>query len=416
LSSIEEVLSMLTRIQVQNFRNLRDVDIALGPLNVFVGPNGSGKSSLLLAIDFLRGFFHPEMGVAGYLEDREWTYNDIPNVRHKNKVIRWSLSADLDPLVDGAISGTYEYHITLSKRKYLYIGQEKLEVASRDGSRLSALSRKGSDVAYLDRTTGDEEDTTAVGAGYSAMAELPGEQRDEARVLERFPELVAFREWVRGFRAFLALDPRTLRAQSRREHDELGPSGEYLASVVARMKDQRPKQFSNMLRRVQRLLPWVQDISAHKGRWGWTELKMRENGHLLNSRQMSDGLLRLIAVASFLYTDETPTLLSFEEPENGVHPQLLRELVQIFRDLTNLKPPRECQVVFTTHSPYVLDEFIDSPEQVYLMEKGPPEQGSHIVPLCDRENVDIVRDTFEHSLGEAWFSGVIGGTAGGYGG
>lgn len=402
---------MLTGFRIQNFRNLRDVNLSLGPLNVLLGPNGSGKSSLLLAIDFLRGFFDPEMGVAGYLEDRDWTYNDIPNVRHRNKVIRWALNAHLEPEQEGATPGLYEYSITLSKRKYLYIGHEKLEIIDDDGGRFSALARKGSDVVYLDRETGEEESSTAVGAGFSAMAQLPGERPDEVRVIERFPELVAFREWVRGFRAFLALDPRTLRAPSRREHEELGTSGEYLACVIARMREQRPKQFSKMLRRVQRLLPWVQDISAHKGKWGWTELKMRENGFVLNSKQMSDGLLRLIAVASFLYTDDTPTLLSFEEPENGVHPQLLRELVQVFRDLTNLKPPRRCQVVFTTHSPYVLDEFIDRPQEVYIMEKGPPDQGTRVVPLSERDDVDIARATFEHSLGEAWFSGVIGGTA-----
>src|SRR5262245_56555609 len=38
---------MLERAHFQNFRCLRDVTIAFGPLTVLVGPNGSGKSSVL---------------------------------------------------------------------------------------------------------------------------------------------------------------------------------------------------------------------------------------------------------------------------------------------------------------------------------------------------------------------------------
>lgn len=59
----------LTRLTVQNFRSLRDVDIFLRPLNVLVGPNGAGKSNLLDVIDFLgdsvREDLAPALGVRG---------------------------------------------------------------------------------------------------------------------------------------------------------------------------------------------------------------------------------------------------------------------------------------------------------------------------------------------------------------
>jgi AAA15 family ATPase/GTPase len=37
---------MLTALAISGHRSLRDVRIALGPLNVVTGANGSGKSSL----------------------------------------------------------------------------------------------------------------------------------------------------------------------------------------------------------------------------------------------------------------------------------------------------------------------------------------------------------------------------------
>ena len=41
---------MLTSLHVQNFKCLRDVQLALGPFTVLIGPNDSGKSSILDAI------------------------------------------------------------------------------------------------------------------------------------------------------------------------------------------------------------------------------------------------------------------------------------------------------------------------------------------------------------------------------
>jgi predicted ATPase len=133
---------------------------------------------------------------------------------------------------------------------------------------------------------------------------------------------------------------------------------------------------------------------------------------IFNSQQMSDGVLRLLAFTSLLYLDRIPSVITFEEPENRVHPQLIREVVQVLKELTLRKPPNQCQVFFTTHSPYVLDEFFDHPEQVFLVERGKPLEGATIRRLSDRPQLKIVRNAFEHSLGEAWVSGLLGATAG----
>ena len=150
--------------------------------------------------------------------------------------------------------------------------------------------------------------------------------------------------------------------------------------------------------------------------WGWQSIKFHEvkgNGAKItfNSQQMSDGVLRLLAVASLLYVDHPPRLLTFEEPENGVHPQLLREVVQILRELAQRHSPDRCQVFLTTHSPYVLDEFFDHPEEVYCMERPSLGAGTRIVRLSENKQLPIARDTFQNSLGEAWASGLIGAAA-----
>jgi AAA15 family ATPase/GTPase len=55
---------MITRLQVRNFKSLREIDLELGSLNVLVGPNMSGKSNILDALHFLREFsFRKEVGL-----------------------------------------------------------------------------------------------------------------------------------------------------------------------------------------------------------------------------------------------------------------------------------------------------------------------------------------------------------------
>jgi predicted ATP-dependent endonuclease of OLD family len=43
----------LSRLQIQRFRSLYDVDLALKPLTIIIGPNASGKSNLFKALRFL---------------------------------------------------------------------------------------------------------------------------------------------------------------------------------------------------------------------------------------------------------------------------------------------------------------------------------------------------------------------------
>ena len=44
----------LTRIHVQNYRALADVELEVGPINLVFGPNGAGKSTLLDSLYFFR--------------------------------------------------------------------------------------------------------------------------------------------------------------------------------------------------------------------------------------------------------------------------------------------------------------------------------------------------------------------------
>jgi predicted ATPase len=166
------------------------------------------------------------------------------------------------------------------------------------------------------------------------------------------------------------------------------------------------------MKRIKRLFPHIKDIGLTGGRgWGWRLIQQHEEHHgrkiTVPSQHMSDGVLRVLAVACLLHLDNPPTVVMLEEPENGIHPRLLREVVGILRDMSLAKAPNECQVFLTTHSPYVLDEFISSPQEVFAMDRNKDEPGVSIVQLSTNEQLSDLQSGFA-SLGEAWFSGLVG--------
>lgn len=405
---------MITGFAISNFKNLAQIPeqpgklLPFGPLNVFIGPNGCGKSSLLQAIDFLRAFLRSSVEV--YLQERGWDYHDLPNLRQTSKTIRWEITAKLDADEQGHGAGEYHYQIELQPRKHLGIGEEQLKwISAHAGEEHILIDRKGRKCRLLNRARMDCEHYEFIGLPASVMSQWKPTDR------HKYPEAMRFRDWLERFRSFLIWDPKVLRQPDRGRHQEIGQSGEHLASVLGHLKDTNREAFEKLVRRLRRLFPTLSDITVSGGGWGWRTIRLHEgDGHpvVFNSQQMSDGVLRSLAVTSLLYLDRIPTVITFEEPEDGVHPQLIREVVQILRELTQRKRPNRCQVFMTTHSPYVLDEFFDHPEAVYCMDRPRPQAGASIVRLSENRQLNVARETFKQSLGEAWTSGLLGATAG----
>lgn len=128
--------------------------------------------------------------------------------------------------------------------------------------------------------------------------------------------------------------------------------------------------------------------------------------------QVSDGTMLVLAYVTILHQRSAPDLLAIEEPERGLHPYLLRELVTLLRRMSagelGTKPT---QVVLATHSAELLN-FVD-PREVRFMDRS-GEDGSvvvHAAPIDDPDWRKSV-EAFDGSLGGMWLSGGLGGVPG----
>ena len=122
------------------------------------------------------------------------------------------------------------------------------------------------------------------------------------------------------------------------------------------------------------------------------------DGTVVSAAQMSEGVLLFVGFQELLQREPLPGLLLVEEPERGLHPERLREVMGALRALSE----RGTQVLLTTHSPDVLSACRAS--EVRVFHRGPEAATSvHRLP----EDLDPAASGAP--LGQIWSTrGVLG--------
>lgn len=191
---------------------------------------------------------------------------------------------------------------------------------------------------------------------------------------------------------------------------ELGQNGSGLAGVLDRLRDTAPERFDALNVELNRWLPEFDRILFDTPGQGQRAFALRtQSGHVISARDLSDGTLLALAILALAYLPDPPPLVAFEDPDRGLHPRLLREVQDALYRLAypeNYGEEREpVQVIATTHSPYFLDLYRDHPEEIVIAEKHDSE--ATFERLADRSDIhEILQDA---SLGEVWYSGILGG-------
>jgi len=180
------------------------------------------------------------------------------------------------------------------------------------------------------------------------------------------------------------------------------------------MRDVAPEQFDALNEEVSRLLPEFDRILFETPGNGQRALMLRTRaGHPIRAVNLSQGTLLALALLTIAYLPDPPSLIGIEEPDRGIHPRLYRDIQAALYRLAypasfgiTRKP---VQVIVTTHSPFLLDLHRDTPEEIIIAEKTA--DGAEFHRLTDRPELAAILD--DVSLGEAWYSGVLGGVPAG---
>ncbi len=128
--------------------------------------------------------------------------------------------------------------------------------------------------------------------------------------------------------------------------------------------------------------------------------------------QVSDGTMLVLAYVTILHQQNAPDLLAIEEPERGLHPYLIRDLVALLRKLaTGELGKKPTQVLLATHSAELLN--VVEPHEVRFMQRSSTD-GSVEIRKAPLDSPDWAKAfaAYDESLRGMWLSGGLGGVPG----
>ncbi len=115
--------------------------------------------------------------------------------------------------------------------------------------------------------------------------------------------------------------------------------------------------------------------------------------------RLSDGTVRYLCLLAVLCHPAPPPLVCMEEPELGLHPDLLPGLADLLVEASH-----RMQLIVTTHSDVLIDGLTKVPEAVIVSEKR---DGSSV--LSRRTRAELAAWLKDYGLGQLWRQGEIGG-------
>jgi predicted ATPase len=170
-----------------------------------------------------------------------------------------------------------------------------------------------------------------------------------------------------------------------------------LGLVLNRLsKDAKVKR--TLLEYVKKFYEGIEDIA-----WiiegGTVQIFLQEGNYTIPATRLSDGTLRWLSLLSILLHPSPPPLVCIEEPEIGLHPDMLRTLAQLLLDASS-----RMQLVVTTHSDALIDAINESPESVIVCEK---KAGTTVLSRLSKD--ELAAWLGKYTLGQLWRRGDIGG-------
>ncbi len=188
----------------------------------------------------------------------------------------------------------------------------------------------------------------------------------------------------------------------------LEPSGLGAPALLDHLRDRYVDRFEALQRDIRRCAPEIDRVVAEAtDNPGTKEIVFYEvSGRPIRSVDVSEGLKFLLYVVLLVHSPTRSPILGLEEVEHGMHPARIADVLGFLRRLTG--PPQAPQLVLTSHSPLVVDQFRDSPDDVVVVERN--DQGTTACTSLATRLADLPECGRDSALGDLWYSGVLGGT------
>jgi predicted ATP-dependent endonuclease of OLD family len=362
---------MLKKLELRNFKSHRHTQLNFDDsrLQAIVGQNSSGKTSILQSLHLLsQAYFQPEY----------W-------FRHQEKVRHCITSERSDFVVAGSGFSEDEIH-----EKWMFSCGFALDDAM--------LTRDWEVNGYLQ----SEEITLESWSNPSTYRRIV------------LPKDLDFMVYLK-----LVVSNLSKAAYSEEIIPEFKSDGSGLAPTLDYLRSEDPDRFQSLQEMLQQIVPSVRRVGVRRAKvlidrpqfievdgkaildkknqavTGQEIVLDMNTGDRIPAHAISEGTMLTLGLLTVLMNPKQPNLVLLDDIEQGLHPKAQRELITVFKQIIQANP--NLQIIFTTHSPYIIDEL--QPSQVHVLSNS--KAGfTHVKRLDEHPDAEWAKQTL--TTGEFW--------------
>lgn len=399
-------MTYLSKLQIQRFKSLYEVEVELGRVNVFIGANGSGKSNLLEAVGVIGAAAYGSVDDQALL--RRGVRPGVPRIYRsafpksvKDPSIRITATANADAA---------EYFIAISNQgkvpsPFWRFHHERID----DGGKTIASRGPTGDAAKVFGAKVRDERSRSLATQVRVSLKTSQAARDLLAMLDDYAIFSPVTPVLRGvapdtaprvpvglFGGGLpdAVDALTSTARSRlkeraldlidwaKDFDVGPPSRDFIASSVPTMR--------SVIR--------------------FRDAYMKEKAAQLSGYDASEGALYVLHLLVLAIHSQSPRLFAVDNFDQALNPAAARALAEVF--CQELLRTEDRQALITTHNPLVLDGLALDDDRVRLFRVERRDDGrTDVVRVPVRDLRRLKREQGQNAVSRLWTEGKLGGLA-----
>jgi predicted ATPase len=383
---------MIQSFSIENFKSFRKATLPLSPLTLLIGANASGKSNAIEAMQLLSWLTsgRPMNDLLYAVREQELSlrggFTDLSSAGEISLGCQVTEDPERPPLAFSISFRVTKQGLQITAERVL-LGMKTLYTSHYDSQEQPETPLEHSLGIELTR--------------FKTIMEELREQHSEA-----IPQCAPLASALSSI-FFLDPDPRRMRDYSFVQEQRLKRDGSALSSVLRHLTEEEGKKAEIL--EVIRSLP-EQDISdityiETPRREVMVQLHEMFGGKAVprDAALLSDGTLRVLAVAAALLSIPEGSVIVVEEIDNGVHPSRAEKLLL---DIQRIARERNLRILLTTHNPALLDALpLEAVPDTVACYRDPVEGDSRLIRLEELESYPEL--VAQDSLGRLVTRGVL---------
>jgi len=355
---------MINRIEIENFKSIRKMNLELNPINILIGANGAGKSNFIGFFKLLKSMY--DRNLQNYVAEEAGADNVLHFGLKKSEFTKG--------IIEFNNKNRYYFQLNPNQEGNLYFNVEGTQ---------------------FNRDWGYGWDKENLGNGY-AESILSTKQNGRYGFVKWF---------MTSFKVFHFHDTsKTAKIKQSchiSDNQFLREDAANLAAYLYALQHTNPKDFKRIEMVIRSVAPYFErfDLKPDRINPDAIRLEWKEKGSdaYFNAKHLSDGTLRFIGLATLLLQPEAPQVIIIDEPELGLHPFAINKLAGLIK-----KASANTQIIISTQSVNLVDNF--EPEDIITVDR---ENGQSVF---HRQSSETLKDWLtDYSISDLWNKNVIGG-------